>query len=232
MDMSKRREIVAVIPVREGSTRIKNKNFRKFSDKENLLSLKIEHLKSSRCFDQIYVSSDSEKAKKISDKYGVEFLPRDPDMCKSSAKLYQYNTHMLETVPGNPYVAWTMVTSPLFTNYKNVVNKFMSLDKNQYDSLITVLPFREFLINEKGRPLNFNFGHWHLLTQELEKNYTITGSVYIAGKEEQIEWKYWIGLKPFLFEVNKLECVDVDYDNDFLLAELLHQWKLKISINE
>ena len=55
MDMSKRREIVAVIPVREGSTRIKNKNFRKFSDKENLLSLKIEHLKSSRCFDQIYV---------------------------------------------------------------------------------------------------------------------------------------------------------------------------------
>ncbi len=223
--MNKTRGIVAVIPVREGSQRIKNKNFRSFAGKENLLSLKIEHLKRAACFDHIYVSSDSQRAKEIADKESVEFLWRDPEMCKSTAKLHQYNTHMLETVPGNPYVAWTMVTAPLFTDYKKTVEKFMSLEENNYDSLFTVLPFKEFLINAKGRPLNFNYGHWHLLTQELDENYTITGSVYIAGKEEQIEWKYWIGLKPYLFKVSKLECIDVDYKDDFKLAELMHNWK-------
>lgn len=219
------REIVAVIPVREGSSRIKDKNFRPFADEESLLHLKIKQLKKAGCFDHIYVSSDSERAKKITKELGVTFLLRDSAMCKSSAKLYQYNTHMLQTVPGDPIVAWAMVTAPLFENYASAVEKFLSLDKNKYDSLITVLPFREFLINEKGRPLNCTYGHWHLLTQELDNNYTITGSLYLAGKTEQIEWRYWIGMKPYLYEISKLECVDVDYEEDFKLSETLHLWR-------
>jgi CMP-N-acetylneuraminic acid synthetase len=215
------REIVALIPVREGSTRVKDKNFRPFANEKSLLHLKIKQLKKAKCFDHIYVSSDSERAKLIAEEMSVTFLQRDPQMCKQTAKLYQYNTHMLQTVPGDPVVAWTMVTAPLFENYAPAVEKFLSLDKNGYDSLITVLPFREFLINEKGHPLNCMYGHWHLLTQELDKNYTITGSLYLAGKAEQIEWKYWIGVKPYLYEITKLECIDVDYDEDFKLAEMI-----------
>ena len=225
--MNQSREIVAIIPVREGSKRIKNKNFRPFSDKNSLLSLKIEQLKKADCFNHIYVSSDSHLAKEIADKEGVEFLWRDSEMCKSTAKLYQYNTHMLETIPGNPYVAWTMVTAPLFFDYKKAVKKFMCLDNKKFDSLMAVFPFKEFLINEKGRPLNCNYGHWHLLTQELDENYTITGSIYIAGKEEQIEWKYWIGIKPYLYKISKLECIDVDYEEDFKLAELIYNLNKK-----
>ncbi len=219
------REIVALIPVREGSSRIKDKNFRPFADEKSLLHLKIKQLKKAGCFDHIYVSSDSERAKRIAKELGVTFLLRDSEMCKSSAKLYQYNTHMLETVPGDPVVAWTMVTAPLFEDYKPVVEKFLRLEPNDYDSLITVLPFKEFLINENGRPLNCTYGHWHLLTQELDNNYTITGSVYIASKANQMEWRYWIGLKPYLYEISKLDCVDVDYEQDFKLAEILYALK-------
>lgn len=225
--MGKAREVVALIPVREGSNRIKDKNFRPFADEGSLFHLKIKQLKAAGCFDQIYVSSDSERARGIAEESGVTFVPRDPEMCKSSAKLYQYNTHMLETIPGDPYVAWTMVTAPLFEDYAPAVKNFLELDKHKYDSLITVMPFREFLINEKGRPLNCMYGHWHLLTQELDNNYTITGSMYIAGKSEQIEWKYWIGLKPYLYGVSKLDCVDIDYEDDFKLAEFLYEWKKK-----
>jgi CMP-N-acetylneuraminic acid synthetase len=220
-----KRGVVALIPVREGSGRVKDKNFRPFADEGSLLHLKIKQLKKAGCFDHIYVSSDSERAKRIAAEMGVTFLPRDPEMCKQSAKLYQYNTHMLQTVPGDPLVAWTMVTAPLFEDYPSAVEKFLKLDKDRYDSLITVLPFREFLINEKGHPLNCMYGRWHLLTQELECNYTITGSLYLAGKSEQIEWQYWIGMKPYLHEVTKLDCVDVDYEEDFALAEALYSWR-------
>lgn len=219
------RKVVALIPVREGSTRIKDKNFRDFASEQSLLHLKIKQLKKSGCFDHIYVSSDSERAKKIARETGVTFVPRDPAMCKSTAKLYQYNTHMLDTIPGDPIVAWTMVTAPLFENYAAAVEKFLSLDKTKYDSLITVLPFHDFLINEKGRPLNCMYGHWHLLTQELDNNYVITGSLYLAGKSEQMEWKYWIGVKPYLYGITKLECVDVDYEEDFKIAEMLYEWR-------
>ncbi|MCA9407633.1 MAG: acylneuraminate cytidylyltransferase family protein [Candidatus Omnitrophica bacterium] len=219
------RKVVALIPAREGSQRVKDKNFKPFAGEKSLLHLKIKQLKACGCFDHIYVSSDSQRAKDIALEMGAEFLLRDSEMCKSSAKLYQYNTHMLETVPGDPYVAWTMVTAPLYEDYAPAIEKFLSLDKEKYDSLITVLPFREFLINEKGRPLNCTFGHWHLLTQELDKNFTITGSLYIAGKSEQIDWRYWIGLKPYLYEISKFECVDVDHEEDFRIAEMLHAWR-------
>ena len=55
-------EIVALIPVREGSQRVKNKNFRPFANEKSLMHLKIRQLKEANCFDSIYVSSDGTNA--------------------------------------------------------------------------------------------------------------------------------------------------------------------------
>ena len=55
-------DIVALIPVREGSQRVKNKNFIDFAGCRSLLDIKIDHLKQAGCFDRIYISSDSDRA--------------------------------------------------------------------------------------------------------------------------------------------------------------------------
>ena len=65
-----RDEIVAIIPIRKNSQRIKNKNFRKFFNNKSLLEIKIEQLKKVKLIDKIVVSSDSKKAEQISRKYG------------------------------------------------------------------------------------------------------------------------------------------------------------------
>ncbi|MFA6143152.1 MAG: hypothetical protein WC738_07690, partial [Candidatus Omnitrophota bacterium] len=57
--------IVAVVPVREGSSRIKDKNFVPFGGHPTLVHNKIDHLKASGCFDHIYISSDSQRARDI-----------------------------------------------------------------------------------------------------------------------------------------------------------------------
>ena len=49
---------VAIVPVRTGSKRVKNKNFREFYNSQSLFDIKIEQLKSTKLFDKIYVSSD------------------------------------------------------------------------------------------------------------------------------------------------------------------------------
>ena len=71
-----RDEIVAIIPIRKNSQRIKNKNFRKFFNNKSLLEIKIEQLKKVKLIDKIVVSSDSKKAEQISRKYGVFFHKR------------------------------------------------------------------------------------------------------------------------------------------------------------
>ena len=58
-------KITAIIPVRKNSKRLKNKNFLPFIKKKSLLELKIDQLKKVKYIDQIVVSSDSLKAKKI-----------------------------------------------------------------------------------------------------------------------------------------------------------------------
>jgi N-acylneuraminate cytidylyltransferase len=215
------RKTVAIIPVREGSKRVEDKNFKPFLEYENLLTLKIKQLKTQKNIDKIYVSSNSVLAKSIAEKEGVGYLERDPYMCSQEAKLYEYNTHMIETVPEDDVnILWSMVTAPLMYDYDAAIEKFNQMEKKGYDSLVSVIKYNDFLVNKHGKPYNCTFGHWHLLTQELEELYQLTGGVYIASKKNQLDWKYWIGIKPYLYEVSKIESVDIDDNEDFEIAEI------------
>ena len=56
-------KIVAVIPVKHTSERVKSKNFRPFYDGKSLLDIKIEQLMNTTNISDIYISSDSPDAK-------------------------------------------------------------------------------------------------------------------------------------------------------------------------
>ncbi|MAJ29767.1 MAG: hypothetical protein CBC24_01780 [Candidatus Pelagibacter sp. TMED64] len=214
-------EIVALIPVREGSQRVKNKNFRPFAKEKSLMHLKIRQLKEANCFDSIYVSSDSELAKEIAESEGINFLYRDPYMCGHESRLYEYNNYMLNTIPGNPVVAWTMVTAPLYQDYALAIEAYKN-NSNEYDSLMSVIKYDDFLVDQNAKPINCAFGHWHLLTQELREAYQLTGGIYMAPKDKQLEWSYWFGPKPYMHEISKIESMDVDDQQDFEICELFH----------
>ena len=53
------KKIVAVIPVRKGSQRVLNKNFKLFYDNKSLLERKIEVLQKVESLDEIIIHSDS-----------------------------------------------------------------------------------------------------------------------------------------------------------------------------
>ena len=65
---------VALVPVRTGSKRVKNKNFREFFEGKSLFDIKIDQLKSTKLFKKIYVSSDSLMVKKLCKKKKVTFV--------------------------------------------------------------------------------------------------------------------------------------------------------------
>ena len=70
------KDLVAVVTIRKGSQRVKNKNFRYFAGK-NLLKHKIEVLKKVKKLDDIIINTDSEEAIETAKDYGVSFERRE-----------------------------------------------------------------------------------------------------------------------------------------------------------
>ena len=69
--MTKKIKNICIIPARGGSKRIPGKNIKKFWGKP-LIFYSINVAKKSKLFDKIFVSTDSKKIKKISEKYGAK----------------------------------------------------------------------------------------------------------------------------------------------------------------
>ena len=61
-------------------------------------------------------------------------------MCGHDSRLYEYNNYMLNTIPDNPVVAWTMVTAPLYYNYSYAISEYRKHSDN-YDSLMSVIKY-------------------------------------------------------------------------------------------
>lgn len=217
-------EVVAIIPVREGSNRIRFKNFIPFYKGESLIDIKIKQLKKMNCIDKIYVSSDSDLAESTSKKHNVEFLLRDTEACQAGMAWSDVVSNILHTIPGNPVVVWSLTTSPLFDRFDEAISKFANSRNN---SLVAVLPKKSFLLNGKGFGINYNPGFWHPYSQDLETYYEVTGGCFIAKKSDMIKWSYWFGPNPILFSVTELESIDVDYQEQFNLAKKLYKLKNK-----
>ena len=214
--------VVAVVPVREGSSRIKDKNFVPFGGYPTLVHQKIQHLKDAGCFEHIYLSSDSARVRAIAEECGVDFLPREPLMCTGGPRWDEVVVHVLNTVPGNPHVLWAMVTSPIFRRYREAVECYAQ-QRDRHDSLVTVKPIREYLVDEAGRPLFYGFGVWHPYSNELKSLFAINDAVFIARKSDQLQWRYWIGRTPYLLHCDPLESIDVNFPEDLELAQAAEQ---------
>ena len=104
------KKIVAVIPIRKGSQRVKNKNFRKFSNK-NLLIYKILTLKKIRYLDDIIVNTDSDKAISIAKKLRVNFFRREDYFASSKCTNSDFWQNIASTTTSK-YILLTHCTSP------------------------------------------------------------------------------------------------------------------------
>ena len=91
-----KKKLIALIPARSGSERLKNKNILKLGNKP-LIYYTIQSAKKSKIFDKIFVSTDSVKYKKISEKYGadVDFL-RPSIYAKSTSPDYEWVNYTIQ----------------------------------------------------------------------------------------------------------------------------------------
>ena len=218
--------IVAVIPIRKNSQRIKNKNFINFYKGKSLLEIKIEQLKKIKEIDQIVISSDSPKAEKIAKKHKIFFHKRKKYFASSKCSGSDFFRHLALSIKGN-YLMYCPCTSPIIKKqtYKRFFKNF-SLLKNNFDSLNTVSILKTFMWKDK-KSLNYN-SFKAPNSQDLPNNFfELTFGINIISRKNMIKLKNIVGRKPKFMILDKLESTDIDEKIDFETAQIIYKKAFK-----
>ncbi len=214
-------DISIIIPVREGSSRIKNKIWLPFHNNLSLLEWKIEQMKKILQKNRIFISSNSSKVKSIAKNFGVEFLYRSDYLSTGHAASFsEVIVGVVKDIPTNHF-AWVTVVAPLmgpkeyYNGFKCYIDNVIHAKNN--DSLVSVNRVKEYFWNDK-RPVNYQADKNHTISQELPILYRVTNGLYMRSKEDTLREGYFLGKNPFFYAVDKISGVDIDEYEDYQIA--------------
>lgn len=211
------KKLVAVIPVRAGSQRVKDKNIRPFAGK-SLIEHKLDIIKELPV-DDIIINTDSEEAIEIAKKAGVSYHRREPYYASSKCSNSEFH-HYLAKVTESENILIAQVTAPLITadSYKRAIVAF---NENDCDSLMSVRVLKEF-IWYNNEPLNYSQDNMPN-SQDLPEYLVPTFGLVIVKRDAMLEARSYIGKKPYFYKVTQEEAIDIDTSLDFDFAEFMYE---------
>ena len=224
-------KISVFLPTRAGSERVINKNTKEFAGiKGGLLAIKLDQLLQLPEIDEVVLSTNDQESIKVAQNFTcykkLRVVKRPPELAQSKTNL----TDLVRYVPSicnNNHILWTHVTSPLVNSrdYQIAIEEYFSGLKKGYDSLMSVKAIQNFIWSLKeNNVLNRkkNDTHKWPRTQDLEKIYEINSAIFLASKEIYKYEEDRIGKQPLLLTHNTIQSIDVDWEDDFKLAELAY----------
>ena len=234
------KKILAVIPARLGSKGLKKKNI-KLINNQPLINYSIRSCLKSKLIDKIFVSTESNLIKKISEKQkiNIDFL-RPKNLSLESSKTFDVIKHVIMELKKKnnsfDYVALIEPTSPI-RKKKDIDNGIKILHKNRknFDALISLGEVSEtpnFLkkLNNKLKisPAFSKLKKIHR-RQDAEKYYFPYGVIYIAKVKNFLKEKTFYCKNSIGMLIDKFQCYEIDNMNDFICVEaILKKFKTKL----
>lgn len=212
-------KVVAVVPIKLNSRRLANKNIRSFSNGQPLCHYILSTLLKVSAIDEVYVYCSNEKIKGYLPA-GIKFLERDPKLDQDTTKINEVLTEFVNTIHADIYVM-SHATAPFLT--KDTIEKGLNVVlQKKYDSAFSVKKLQDFLWI-KGTPFNYDLQNIPR-TQDIEIIYEETSGVYIFERSVFLERKCRIGDKPYLIEIGEIEGIDIDDEEDFIIADAVFNY--------
>jgi CMP-N-acetylneuraminic acid synthetase len=216
-------KIIAVIPARGGSTRIKNKNIKIFN-KKPLVAWTIKAALQSKLIDDVYVTSENENILKLSKKYLAKIIKRPKKLSNSIIMPDEAIKHAyLEINKNYDYIVTLQPTSPLRTakDIDGAVNKII---KTKADSLLSVFKTHAFLWKKSRNyylPTNYDYNK-RPRSQESEL-FQENGAIYITKPKILLKKNNRLGGKITTYCLSFWKSIDIDFLEDFHAAEVLQK---------
>lgn len=209
---------VAVIPIKMGSKRVPGKNIKPFFDGTPLMHFIQRACLDAENIDEVYIyCSDDAVVPYVLP--GVKYLKRPDYLDGDDKNANDIIREFINVVDADIYVN-AHTTSP-FAKVSTIEECVDKVKSGEYDSAFCAEPLRTFMW-ENGTPINFNPDCFPR-TQDLPLIYGETSIAYVFTKKSFIMNNRRLGKKPYVKEVSKIEAIDIDYPDDFEIANAIYK---------
>jgi CMP-N-acetylneuraminic acid synthetase len=215
------RKVTALIPIKEHSERVKNKNFKNFTGKP-LYHHILETLEHTYAIDEVIINTDSlivkNEAPELFSKVKIHIRPEE--LTGDYISVNKIIGFDLEESDSDIYIQ-THATNPLLKSetIAHALKKFVEVE-DEYDSVFSVNKWQTRLYEKNGKAVNHNPDEL-IRTQDLPPLFEENSNFYIFTKESYNKGGRRIGEKPYLFEMSRIEATDIDDEFSFHMAEML-----------
>tara|TARA_B100000900_G_scaffold415649_1_gene446412 strand:- start:2323 stop:3033 length:711 start_codon:yes stop_codon:yes gene_type:complete len=226
------KKVIAIIPAREGSKGVKNKNIKILKDKP-LISYTIEEAKKSKLIDKLIVSTDSIEIAELSKNSGAEVpFIRPKDLSTDSSLTYDVVKHCLDfyKAKGEHYhiILLLQPTTPFRT--VDTIDQSLTILKNDttHTSVVSVVdvegnhPLRMKKIKDNLLINYIDQGFENMNPRkELPKVFIRSGSIYAILTKNFYQEKSLVSKRCAPLILDKIETINIDTLLDFKLCELI-----------
>lgn len=211
---------ILFMPIKLNNERTPGKNIKEFDDGTPLLKVPLYtalKAKEKGVISQIIVfCSDEEICKYLPE--GVDFLKRPKNLDSQATKCGDIIQGFLNMVEADIYVMYH-ATSP-FISEKHLIECINAVKSGVYDSAFAAKKIQNFMWYE-NKPLNFSLDYAPR-TQDMKPYYCELSSPYVFRREVFEKYHGRTGVNPYICECTEIEAIDIDYPEDFELANVVY----------
>ena len=210
-------KVASFVPVKLNNERAPGKNTKRFDDGTPLITHFLKTLVQVPEIDELYVFCSKEEIKDYIVP-GVRFLKRPEFLDTREATPQDIISTFMSMVDADVYMV-CHCTSP-FVKAERFSECIHKVCEEGYDSAFTGEKIQRLMWHD-GQPLNFDAANVPR-TQDLPVYYNEVSAAYVFKKETFEPLHRRIGLNPYICEVSGVECVDIDYPEDFEIANAIY----------
>lgn len=221
---------ICIICMRKGSSEVKNKNLKIINGKP-LMYYTINQAIKSKLFDNIVVSTDSDKILKLSHKYGAEgWFLRPKKYANNKISKRAAIIHALKKAEDRFSLKYDLVidldvTSPLrkISDLKKALRLLISKKASNLISVTEAKKNPYFnMVEYKKNKINLVIpGKKISSRQTAPKVYEMNASIYIWTRDFLLKSKTLFGSKTAVFYMPQERSIDIDSNFDFKLVKQL-----------
>ncbi|MCV6639582.1 acylneuraminate cytidylyltransferase family protein [Candidatus Albibeggiatoa sp. nov. NOAA] len=222
------KKIVALLPMKANSERVKGKNFRDFCGKP-LFRWILDTLLEVKAIDCIVINTDARHIlaeNGLVESERVIIRDRKPEICGDMVSMNKILADDINNVEADIYLM-THVTNPLVSpeTIEQALNQFVQAHTiNQADSLFTVNKIQTRFYREDGSAVNHDPDNL-IRTQDLEPWFEENSNLYLFTQQSFVKTNARIGQKPMMFTMSKFESIDIDEPEDWDMAVIAAQYQ-------
>lgn len=220
-------KVVALLPMKANSERVKGKNFKLLNGKP-LFQWILDSLLSLPAISKVVINTD---ARSILAEHGlvdserVLIRDRKREICGDLVSMNLIIDDDIANVLADVYLM-THTTNPLLSSatINKALQQFLTAkSQGTADSLFTVNRFQTRFYRQDGSAMNHDPNNL-IRTQDLEPWYEENSNLYIFTSESFAATQARIGKQPLMYETPRLESIDIDDFVDWQLAEAVAQY--------